>query len=72
MERRHFIGGAGALLAGGQAQAQRELQNNGTGSTSYTAETVIERVGRHSGEPQIGVGRAAVGRYRTECVVVHV
>src|SRR5438874_4523941 len=58
MERRHFIGGAGALLAGGQAQAQRELQNNGTGSTSYTAESIIER--KAPGKPHQGKVLAAI------------
>ena len=58
MERRHFIGGAGALLAGGQAQAQREPQAGGTGSTSYTVETVIER--KAAGKPHRGKVFAAI------------
>jgi LmbE family N-acetylglucosaminyl deacetylase len=58
MERRHFIGGASALLAGGQAQAQKELQASGTGSTSYTVEPVIER--RAPGKPHQGKVLAAI------------
>jgi LmbE family N-acetylglucosaminyl deacetylase len=58
MERRHFIGGAGALMAGGQAQAQRELENNGTGSTSYTVDPVIER--QAPGKPHRGKVLAAI------------
>jgi LmbE family N-acetylglucosaminyl deacetylase len=60
MERRHFIGGAGALLAAGQAQAQapRELQAGGTGSTAYTADPVIDR--KAAGKPHQGKVLAAI------------
>ena len=48
----------GALLAGGQAQAQRELEANGTAGTSYTAEVAIER--KASGKPHKGKFLAAI------------
>ena len=60
MERRHFIGGAGALLAAGQAQAQarKELQAGGTGSTAYTADLVVDR--KAAGKPHQGKVLAAI------------
>jgi LmbE family N-acetylglucosaminyl deacetylase len=62
VERRHFIGG-GALMAAQvraqtQAQAQRELQAGGTGSTSYTVETFIDR--RAGDKPHQGKVLAAI------------
>jgi LmbE family N-acetylglucosaminyl deacetylase len=60
MERRHFMSGAGALLAGAQAQAQsaRELEASGTGSTSYAVAPFIER--KTSGRPHQGKVLAAI------------
>jgi hypothetical protein len=45
MRRREFLGGSvsAGILAGSIAQAQRELQADGTGSTAYTVEVTIER-----------------------------
>jgi len=43
MERRHFMAGAGALMAPRQARAQREPEAGGTGSTAYTMDVTIER-----------------------------
>ena len=46
MRRRDFIASslsAGTLLEGQAAQAQRELQAGGTGSTAYSVEVTIER-----------------------------
>src|SRR5258708_1343016 len=58
MERRQFIGAAGALLAAGPAQAQRELQAGGTGSTAYSADVSIER--KQPGKPHRGKVVAAI------------
>jgi len=58
MERRQFIGAAGALLAAGPAQAQRELQAGGTGSTGYSADVSIER--KQPGKPHRGKVLAAI------------
>lgn len=60
MKRRHFIG-AGALMAAqvqAQAQAPRELDAGGTGSTSFTVEPFIERPA--SGKPHRGRVLAAI------------
>jgi LmbE family N-acetylglucosaminyl deacetylase len=58
MERRQFIGAASALLAAGPAQAQKELQAGGTGSTAYTADVSIER--KQPGNPHRGKVLAAI------------
>jgi LmbE family N-acetylglucosaminyl deacetylase len=58
MERRQFIGAAGALLAAGPAQAQKELQAGGTGNTAYTADVSIER--KQPGKPHRGKVLAAI------------
>lgn len=58
MERRQFIGAAGALLAAGPAQAQKELQAGGTGSTAYTADVTIER--KQAGKAHRGKVLAAI------------
>src|SRR5215470_15344803 len=60
MERRHFIGAASGLLAAGQAQAQaqRELQAGGTGSTAYTTDVTVER--KRAGKPHQGKVLAAI------------
>jgi LmbE family N-acetylglucosaminyl deacetylase len=58
MERRHFLAGAGALMAGRQAEAQREPEAGGTGSTAYTMEVTIER--RAAGRPHQGKVLAAI------------
>ncbi len=58
MERRQFIGAASALLAAGPAQAQKELQAGGTGSTAYTADVSIER--KQAGKPHRGKVLAAI------------
>jgi LmbE family N-acetylglucosaminyl deacetylase len=55
MERRHFIGAAGTLLA---QQPQRELEAGGTGSTSYRVEAAIERA--RAGKPHRGKVLAAI------------
>jgi LmbE family N-acetylglucosaminyl deacetylase len=60
MRRREFLGGSvsAGILAGSGAQAQRELQAGGTGSTSYTVEVTIER--QQSGQPHKGKVLAAI------------
>lgn len=58
MERRHFISGAGALMAARQARAQREAEAGGTGSTAYTMEVTIER--KAAGRPHQGKVLAAI------------
>ena len=60
MRRREFLGGSvsAGILAGSAAQAQRELQAGGTGSTAYTVEVTIER--RQSGQPHKGKVLAAI------------
>ena len=58
MERRHFIGGAGALMAARQARAQREPEAGGTGSTGYTMDVTIER--KAAGRPHQGKVLAAI------------
>ena len=60
MRRREFLGSSvsAGILAGGAGQAQRELQADGTGSTSYTMEVTIER--RQPGQPHKGKVLAAI------------
>jgi LmbE family N-acetylglucosaminyl deacetylase len=60
MPRRKFLGSSvsAGILAGGAAQAQRELQAGGTGSTAYTVDVTIER--RQSGKPHKGKVLAAI------------
>jgi LmbE family N-acetylglucosaminyl deacetylase len=60
MRRREFLGGSvsAGILAGSAAQAQRELQAGGTGSTAYTVEVTIER--RQSVQPHKGKVLAAI------------
>ena len=58
MERRHFIAGAGALMAARQARAQREPEAGGTGSTAYTMDATIER--KAAGRPHQGKVLAAI------------
>src|SRR5713101_5113638 len=61
MQRRHFLESslsAGMLLGPSSAQAQRELEAGGTGSTSYSVTPVIER--RQSGKPHKGKVLAAI------------
>jgi len=60
MQRREFLGSSvsAGILAGSAAQAQRELQAGGTGSTSYSVEVTIER--RQSGQPHKGKVLAAI------------
>ena len=57
MERRQFMGAAGSLLAAGPAQAQKESEAGGTGSTSYTLPVTIER--KLPGKPHRGKVLAA-------------
>jgi LmbE family N-acetylglucosaminyl deacetylase len=58
MERRQFMSGVSAMLAGGQAQGQRELEAGGTGSTAYTTGLTIER--KAAGKPHQGKVLAAI------------
>ena len=58
MERRGFIGAASSLLAAGPVQVKREPEAGGTGSTSYTVDTFIER--RQAGKPHSGKVLAAI------------
>ncbi len=58
MERRHFMGAAGSLLAAAPAQAQKEPEAGGTGSTSYTIPVTIER--KLPGKPHRGKVLAAI------------
>ena len=58
MERRHFLAGAGALMAGRQAEAQKEAEAGGTGSTAYTMDVTIER--KRAGRPHQGKVLAAI------------
>ncbi|MEO8125470.1 MAG: PIG-L family deacetylase [Bryobacteraceae bacterium] len=58
MERRHFMGAAGSLLAAGPAQAQKELEAGGTGSTAYTVPVTVER--KQPGKPHRGKVLAAI------------
>ena len=60
MKRREFLGGAASagFLASGPAQARRELEAGGTGSTSYTPEVKIERP--QPGQPHQGKVLAAI------------
>ena len=69
MERRQFIGAAGALLAAGPAQAQKELQAGGTGSTAYTADVSIER--KLPGKPHRGKVLAAIQPLFTDTVTAY-
>lgn len=58
MERRHFMAGAGALMADRQARAQTEPEAGGTGSTAYTVDVTIER--QAAGRPHQGKVLAAI------------
>ena len=60
MRRRDFLGGSvsAGILAGSGAQAQREPQAGGTGSTAYTVEVTIEH--QQSGQPHKGKLLAAI------------
>lgn len=61
MRRRDFLASslsAGMLLDGTAAEAQRELQAGGTGSTSYSVEVTIERP--QPGKPHRGKVLAAI------------
>lgn len=61
MHRRHFIESslsAGLILSPDAAQAPREIQAGGTGSTSYSVQATIER--RQPGRPHQGKVLAAI------------
>lgn len=60
MQRRDFISNAAlwTALTPVQSGPQRELEAGGTGSTSYTVQTVIER--RQTGKPHPGKVLAAI------------
>jgi len=60
MRRREFLGSSvsAGIIAGSGAQAPRELQAGGTGSTAYTVEVTIERP--QPGQPHKGKVLAAI------------
>lgn len=60
MRRRDFLGSSvsAGILAGSAAQSQRELQADGTASTSYTVDVTIER--QRPGQPHKGKVLAAI------------